>query len=77
MEDSVNRSSMFIIRDEKWKRLRSVITPTFSVGKLRQMKPFIDDTIRTLLRNFDVSLTQSANANVKQLFGAYTMDSVN
>lgn len=77
MEDSLNRSSMFLIRDEQWKRLRSVITPTFSVGKLRQMKPFIDDTIRTLIRNFEVSLTQSSNANVKQLFGAYTMDTVN
>ena len=62
--------------DEKWKRLRAVVTPTFSAGKLRLMKPFIDDTIRTLLGSFDSTLKHSNVVNVKHYFGAFTMDTV-
>ncbi|KAJ6222391.1 hypothetical protein RDWZM_000936 [Blomia tropicalis] len=40
-------------RDETWKRLRSVITPALSAGKLRNMKFCIDETIETLMINMN------------------------
>ena len=40
------------------------------------MKPLIDDIIRTLQKNFDNFLATSDRVNVKQLFGAFTMDTV-
>src|SRR5699024_10452120 len=62
--------------DETWKRLRAVVTPTFSAGKLRRMKPFVDDTIRTLLKNFEEARATNKTVNVKHIFGAFTMDTV-
>lgn len=61
---------------EHWKRLRSVITPTFSAGKLRQMKPCMDDTVRTLLSNLEKCRQVSEDVNCKRLYGCYTMDSI-
>ena len=40
------------------------------------MKPFIDDTIRTLLGSFDSTLKHSNVVNVKHYFGAFTMDTI-
>ncbi|KAH9398120.1 Cytochrome P450 3A4 [Tyrophagus putrescentiae] len=57
---------------EHWKRLRSVITPTFSAGKLRQMKPCMDDTVRTLLSNLEKCRQVSENVNCKRMYGCYT-----
>lgn len=60
---------------EHWKRLRSVITPTFSSGSLRSYKTCLDDTVRTLLANIEKSRLQSEDLNLKMLYGTYTMDS--
>lgn len=65
-----------MVKDEQWKRLRAIITPTFAAGKLKRMKPLIDDTVRTLQRNFTSALASSSLVNVKQLYGAFTMDTV-
>ena len=52
----------------------SVITPTFSAGKMKRMKPSMDDTIRTLIANFEDSLKSSSKLDIKNISGAFTMD---
>ena len=63
-------------RDEQWKRLRSVVTPTFSTGSIRRMKPRIDDIIGKLLKNFESTLKEGSSVDVKRLYGAFTMDTI-
>ena len=57
-DDKIFSSFLTTVQDEQWKRLRSIITPTFSTGKLKQMKPRIDDTIETLLANLAKTLDE-------------------
>ena len=40
------------------------------------MKPFLDDTIRTLFNNLESTRASSDVIDVKQLYGAFTMDTV-
>ena len=54
MEHPIQKRFMFTAEDEEWKRLRSVVTPLFSAGKLRQIKYIIDDTVSTLLKNLEI-----------------------
>lgn len=79
LEDKVFSNLLTTVQDETWKRIRSIVTPTFSSGKLRQMKPRIDDSIKTLLVNFE-KMQRNPNServiNVKELFGAYSMDTI-
>ena len=42
------------LKDEKWKRIRNILTPTFSTGKIKLMVPLIQkscDTLVTKLEN--------------------------
>lgn len=40
------------------------------------MKPFIEDTVRTLLKNYNAAIEKDSVVNVKQLAGSFTMDTV-
>lgn len=74
--DKVMSENIAVVSDEKWKRLRSIITPAFSVGKLKQMKPCMDKTVQTLLQNINKKLTESSTHNVKGIFDCFTIDTI-
>ncbi|KAJ6218346.1 hypothetical protein RDWZM_009503 [Blomia tropicalis] len=74
--DPFFQNAISIVKDETWKRLRAVMTPTFSTGKLRRMKPLVDDTIRTLNKNMANAIKSSSDVNMKQIYGAFTMDTI-
>lgn len=63
---------------EKWKRLRSIIAQTFATGKLRKMKPCIDDICSVLIKNVNDSLLKSDDGilEMKQFAGSFTMDTI-
>ncbi|XP_054159158.1 cytochrome P450 3A11-like, partial [Oppia nitens] len=64
------------LKNENWKRVRTVITPTFTLGKLRKMLPLIGDCLKTLDHNLDIaSKTSSADGyDMKRLFCSYVME---
>lgn len=67
-----------MVESEKWKRLRSIIAPTFATGKLRKIKPCIDDICLVLIKNLNNSLLKSNNGilEIKEFAGAFTMDTI-
>ena len=42
--------------DEQWKRLRAISTPAFSVGRLKRMKLYIDETVQTMIKNMNTKI---------------------
>ena len=44
---------LFDARDEAWKKVRSILTPTFSALKLKELVPLIDDAVDILLMKLD------------------------
>ena len=73
LSDPLFSNQLSVVVDEQWKRLRAVITPTFSTGKIRRMKPCIDDICKTLMTNFEMC---APFGEMKQLAGAFTMDTI-
>src|SRR5882762_6323467 len=66
-----------IADQDDWKRIRSIMSPTFSSGKMRRMQPLIDECVQTMIKNFN-NLTKSGatEMDVKKVFGAFSMDIV-
>jgi len=52
------------------------MSPTFSTGKLRKMKPIIQECINTLVKNLDNVSQTGQEADMKRLFGAFSMEVV-
>ena len=65
---------MITIRDEDWKRLRAITSPTFSSGKLKKMFKMIDSCCEAVLNKLDDISVNGNEVDLKWLFGSYTMN---
>ena len=59
---------------EQWKRVRAIVSPTFSSGKMKAMYPSIKRCLNEFLESLDVIASEGRDLNVKQEFNNYTMD---
>jgi len=60
--------------DDDWKRLRSIMSPTFTSGKMKKMYDLIRTCSKEYLENFDMHAAKGTEANMKDLHGNFTMD---
>ncbi|XP_031791848.1 cytochrome P450 3A8 isoform X1 [Piliocolobus tephrosceles] len=63
-----------IAEDEEWKRIRSLLSPTFTSGKLKEMVPIIAKYGDVLVRNLRRETETGKPVTLKDVFGAYSMD---
>ncbi|KFP04526.1 Cytochrome P450 3A27, partial [Calypte anna] len=65
-----------LAEDEKWKRLRTVLSPTFTSGKLKEMFPIMKHYGEVLMKNIQKRIEKDNSIPVKEVFGSYSMDVV-
>ncbi|XP_007538329.1 cytochrome P450 3A12-like [Erinaceus europaeus] len=63
-----------INKDEEWKRIRSLLSPAFTSGKLKEMFPIIVQYGDVLVRNLRKEAGKDKPVDLKSVFGAYSMD---
>ncbi|GIY99336.1 lithocholate 6-beta-hydroxylase [Caerostris extrusa] len=73
-DDPVIDKMLSIIRGEDWKRIRSIVTPTFTTGKLKRMLAIFKECSETLTKNFKAAAEEGKPVDVKRVYGAFTMD---
>ena len=74
------------LEGDDWKRVRAIMTPAFSTGKLKRMRPMLDECINTLVTNIQKIIDKQSADNrgkpnhnygefdMKRIFGAFSMD---
>uniref|UniRef100_A0A8C5RWF1 Cytochrome P450 3A n=1 Tax=Laticauda laticaudata TaxID=8630 RepID=A0A8C5RWF1_LATLA len=67
-------TSIVTAQDEQWKRIRTVLSPTFTSGKLKEMLPIIQSYVKNLSVLLQKKADQDELVDLKQIFGAYSMD---
>lgn len=68
------KKAITMSEDEEWKRLRTILSPTFTSGKLKEMFPLMREYGDTLLKNLRREEAKGEPINMKDIFGAYSMD---
>ncbi|XP_068241539.1 cytochrome P450 3A24-like [Palaemon carinicauda] len=60
-----------------WKAVRSVMTPTFSSGKIKQTLQLVKDCAKNLCVYFDKELEKRSSVfEMKEVYGKFTMDTI-
>ncbi|CAG2116153.1 unnamed protein product [Medioppia subpectinata] len=72
--DPLNDRSLFNLMGDEWKAMRSVISPTFSSGKMRAMHPLIIDCVHRLDQYLETKAINGDELDVKRAMGNLTMD---
>ncbi|ETE73007.1 Thromboxane-A synthase, partial [Ophiophagus hannah] len=73
--------SIVMLRDEKWEKVRSILTPAFSIAKIkevrcRQMTPLIDEACNILLNNLKVYAESGTAFDIQRNYGCFMLDIV-
>lgn len=58
----------------RWKKLRNILSPSFSAGKLKKMESFITRCCDNLVWFLQDYIDERKPVRVKDVFGAYTLD---
>ncbi|XP_029433157.1 cytochrome P450 3A29-like [Rhinatrema bivittatum] len=67
-------SALSIAKDEQWKRIRTVLSPTFTSGKLKEMFPIIKHYGDILVKNVQKKVEKDEDLLMKDIFAAYSTD---
>ncbi|KAJ8253832.1 hypothetical protein COCON_G00204440 [Conger conger] len=65
-----------IVEDEEWKRIRSVLSPSFTSGRLKEMFTIMTQHSNNLIRSLQKKVINDESVDVKEFFGSYSMDIV-
>nr|XP_044998606.1 cytochrome P450 3A9-like isoform X3 [Jaculus jaculus] len=68
------KKAISISEDEEWKRMRTLLSPTFTSGKLKEMFPIINQYTDVLVKNLRQEAEKGRNVTTKTILGAYSMD---
>ncbi|GFS70715.1 cytochrome P450 9e2 [Nephila pilipes] len=63
-----------VIRGEDWKRVRTIVTPTFTTGKIKRMLGIFKECANTLTNNFRTLAGAGKPIDAKRMYGTFTMD---
>ncbi|XP_039700093.1 cytochrome P450 3A12 isoform X1 [Pteropus medius] len=70
----VMKNALSVAEDENWKRMRTLLSPTFTSGKLKEMFPILSHYGDVLVRNLRKEAEKGKPVSLKDIFGAYSMD---
>ncbi|XP_036409267.1 cytochrome P450 3A27-like [Megalops cyprinoides] len=65
-----------IAEDDEWKRIRSVLSPSFTSGRLKEMFIIMKEHSNNLVKSLQKKAENDEPVDVKEFFGPYSMDVV-
>ncbi|XP_077372715.1 thromboxane-A synthase [Festucalex cinctus] len=65
---------LLMLKNEQWKRVRSILTPSFSAARMKEMVPLIQTATTALMDNLDVYAESGEAFDIHRCFGCFTMD---
>ena len=70
----ITSKNLLAVTGDDWKRIRTIITPTFTSGKMKKMYPLIRECLNDFMSHLEPLAKERKDINAKDMFGNYTMD---
>ena len=70
--DPDGKKTLFFRVDDDWKRMRAVMSPTFSSGKMKQMYPLMQECLDLFMDRVDAIVSKGESFACKNLYGKLT-----
>uniref|UniRef100_A0AAQ4R8S3 unspecific monooxygenase n=1 Tax=Gasterosteus aculeatus aculeatus TaxID=481459 RepID=A0AAQ4R8S3_GASAC len=70
------RDAITVVEDEEWKRIRSILSPSFTSGRLKEMYSIMLQHSGNLIKSLHKKAEAGEVVDVKDIFGPYSMDVV-
>ncbi|KAK2851489.1 hypothetical protein Q5P01_007765 [Channa striata] len=70
------RDAVSVVEDEEWKRIRSILSPSFTSGRLKEMYTIMLQHSSNLIKSLQKKVEADEVIEVKEVFGPYSMDVV-
>ncbi|GFT54952.1 cytochrome P450 3A21 [Nephila pilipes] len=70
----VSDSMLPALSGDAWRRVRNIITPTFTTGKIKRMMSIVKDCSKGVVDNFKTFSANGKHLDMKKMYGAFTMD---
>ncbi|GFU00310.1 cytochrome P450 3A14 [Nephila pilipes] len=72
--DTITECMLQLLEGEDWKRVRTIVTPTFTTGKIKRMMDIFTSCSKVLVENFRKVAEKGEPVDAKKIYGAFTMD---
>ncbi|KAJ6659793.1 hypothetical protein lerEdw1_018509 [Lerista edwardsae] len=69
-------TAITVVHDDQWKRIRTILSPHFTSGRMKEMMPIINRYGEMLVRNVWRKVDGGKPVDMKEILGAYGMDVV-
>ncbi|ESO89830.1 hypothetical protein LOTGIDRAFT_124462, partial [Lottia gigantea] len=73
-KDLYEEAFLTVADGERWKTNRSVLSPSFTSGKLRAMVPFMKQCTKNFLKHLENNTESGKAIEVKTMFNGFTLD---
>lgn len=77
---TANRLGFFFMKgsEERWEKMRTVIAPSFSTGKMRILTPKINECIESLMANLakETNNKSGQEVDLRKFFRAFSLDAI-
>ena len=66
--------NLFFVLGAQWKRIRTIVTPSFSTTKLKSMYHLMEECVRNTVRFVENNCDRNPEMDMKRVLGNLTMD---
>ncbi|XP_026223404.1 cytochrome P450 3A30-like isoform X2 [Anabas testudineus] len=70
------RDAVTVVEDEEWRRIRTILSPAFTSGRLKEMYTLMLQHSTNLIKSLQKKAEVDEVIDVKEVFGPYSMDVV-
>ncbi|CAD5235128.1 unnamed protein product [Bursaphelenchus xylophilus] len=72
--ETMPRANVFSAAGKRWKRLRTLASPAFSVANLKKVMPIIDESADEMMKHLERRLTLNQSFDIQPFFFEFTLD---